>query len=160
MSHLNAHNMTSTNTGGAYGLNAALHSSLCGPFFTSVCDVHTRICVYKYPWPQVRTPRTSASPSRVVGQVVEFIDIYPTLAALAGLPPPDDLDGQDLSGIIIGTETDSPRGPTSSAPTHDIAHTNSGSMSAGGVGIESGSEITDEPAAFSQITRCWKSYVS
>jgi hypothetical protein len=31
--------MTPTDTGGACGLNAALRSSLCGPFFTSMCDV-------------------------------------------------------------------------------------------------------------------------
>jgi hypothetical protein len=56
MNHLNAHGMTSTNTGGACGLNAALRSSLCGPFFTSVCDVHTHLRVHKHtwPWPQVR----------------------------------------------------------------------------------------------------------
>jgi nucleoside-diphosphate-sugar epimerase len=55
MNHLNAHGMTSTNTGGACGLNAALRSSLCGPFFTSVCDVHTHLRVHKHtwPWPQV-----------------------------------------------------------------------------------------------------------
>jgi hypothetical protein len=52
--HLNAHGMTPTNTGGAYGSNAALRSSLCGPFFTSVCDVHTLLCVYKHTLPQVR----------------------------------------------------------------------------------------------------------
>jgi hypothetical protein len=43
--------MTPTNTGGAYGLNAALRSSLCGPFYTSVCDVHTHLRVHKHPWP-------------------------------------------------------------------------------------------------------------
>jgi hypothetical protein len=52
--HLNAHGMTLTNTGGACSLNAALRSSLCGPFFTSVCDVHTHLRVYKHPWPQVQ----------------------------------------------------------------------------------------------------------
>jgi hypothetical protein len=43
---LNAHGMTPTNTGGACGLNPALRSSLCGPFFTSVCEVHTHLRVY------------------------------------------------------------------------------------------------------------------
>ena len=31
--------------------------------------------------------------------LVESVDIYPTLAALAGLPPPPDLDGTDLSPL-------------------------------------------------------------
>jgi hypothetical protein len=53
MCHLNARGMTPTNTGGACGLNASLRSCLYGPFFTSARDVHTRLCVYKHPWPQV-----------------------------------------------------------------------------------------------------------
>jgi arylsulfatase A-like enzyme len=32
--------------------------------------------------------------------LVESIDIYPTLASLAGLPPPDDVDGHDLSPLL------------------------------------------------------------
>jgi hypothetical protein len=55
MCHLNAHGVTPTNTGGAYGLNAALRSSLCGPFFTSVCDVHIHLRVHNHPCPQVPT---------------------------------------------------------------------------------------------------------
>jgi len=31
--------------------------------------------------------------------LAESVDIYPTLAALAGLPPPDDVDGIDLSSL-------------------------------------------------------------
>jgi hypothetical protein len=50
--HLNTHGMTPTNTGGVYGLNAALRSSLCGLFFTSLCDVHTHLCVNKHTWPR------------------------------------------------------------------------------------------------------------
>jgi hypothetical protein len=46
MCHLNAHGMTPANTGGECGLNAALRSSLCGPLFTSVCDVHTNLFVF------------------------------------------------------------------------------------------------------------------
>jgi hypothetical protein len=57
MCHLNAHGITPTNAGGACGLNATLSSFLCGPFFTSLCDVHTRLCVHKHPWPQVLPPR-------------------------------------------------------------------------------------------------------
>jgi hypothetical protein len=32
-------------------LNAALRSSLCGFSFTSLCDIHTHLCVNKHPWP-------------------------------------------------------------------------------------------------------------
>ena len=32
--------------------------------------------------------------------VVESVDIYPTLAALAGLPQPPDVDGNDLSALL------------------------------------------------------------
>jgi hypothetical protein len=34
-------------------LNGALRSSLCGPFVTSACDIHTHFRVYKHPWTQV-----------------------------------------------------------------------------------------------------------
>jgi len=60
MCHLNAHGMTPINTGGARGLNAALRSSLCGPFFTSVCEVHTHLSVYKHPrYPTYYPPANS-----------------------------------------------------------------------------------------------------
>ena len=34
--------------------------------------------------------------------LVESVDIYPTLAALAGLAPPPDIDGTDLSPLFNG----------------------------------------------------------
>ena len=34
-------------------------------------------------------------------RLVESVDLYPTIAALAGLPPPPDLDGVDLSPLFI-----------------------------------------------------------
>jgi len=35
--------------------------------------------------------------------LVESVDLYPTVAVLAGLPMPSDVDGTDLSPIVLGT---------------------------------------------------------
>ena len=32
--------------------------------------------------------------------LVESVDLYPTIASVAGLPPPPDLDGTDLSPVL------------------------------------------------------------
>ena len=34
-------------------------------------------------------------------ELAELVDLYPTVAALAGLPPPPDIDGKDLSSLWI-----------------------------------------------------------
>ena len=51
-----------------------------------------------------RVPLIISSPGMPKGvlsrSLVESVDIYPTLAALAGLPPPPDLDGIDLSSLF------------------------------------------------------------
>ena len=39
------------------------------------------------------------SPRRVQS-IVESVDLYPTLASLAGLPPPPDVDGSDLFALV------------------------------------------------------------
>ena len=40
-------------------------------------------------------------PSGVVSSLlVESVDLYPTVASLAGLPPPPDLDGVDLTPLF------------------------------------------------------------
>ena len=36
--------------------------------------------------------------------LVEAVDLYPTLASLAGLPPPPDVDGKDLKPILQDPE--------------------------------------------------------
>lgn len=38
--------------------------------------------------------------STKIEQIVESVDLYPTIAALAGLPPPPDIDGVDLSPLF------------------------------------------------------------
>ena len=40
-------------------------------------------------------------------ELAELVDIYPTVAALAGLPPPTDVDGKDLS-VLWTTPAGSP----------------------------------------------------
>ena len=39
-------------------------------------------------------------PSGVSNLLVESVDLYPTVASLAGLPPPPDLDGVDLTPLF------------------------------------------------------------
>lgn len=46
--------------------------------------------------------RTPGGAGRRQPGLVELVDLYPTLAALAGLPPPPDVDGADLSGLVLG----------------------------------------------------------
>jgi len=56
--------------------------------------------------PSVRVPfliRHGALPSGIkVDAPVSLIDVYPTIAALAGLPVPADVDGKDVSGTLFG----------------------------------------------------------
>ena len=40
-----------------------------------------------------------------VGALVESVDLYPTVASLAGLPPPPDVDGSDLSPMMMNGAT-------------------------------------------------------
>ena len=53
-----------------------------------------------------RTPLIIRSPGMpgngtACRRIVEFVDIYPTLTSLAGVDAPNDLDGQDLSPLLI-----------------------------------------------------------
>jgi iduronate 2-sulfatase len=47
----------------------------------------------------IRTPGM-AQPGVPTAALVEYVDLYPTLAALAGLAPPSGLDGQSLTPIL------------------------------------------------------------
>ena len=40
-------------------------------------------------------------PSGVSSSLVESVDLYPTIAAVAGIPNPPDLDGIDLSPLLL-----------------------------------------------------------
>jgi iduronate 2-sulfatase len=57
----------------------------------------------------IRAPGRSTS-GRACGGLVEFLDIYPTLCQLAGLPLPAHLQGHGLAGLI-----DDPAGPARDA---------------------------------------------
>ena len=51
-----------------------------------------------------RVPLLIKDPSGKGGRtaaLVESVDIYPTVAALAGLPPPPDLDGTSYSSLLM-----------------------------------------------------------
>ena len=52
----------------------------------------------------VRVPGVTAS-GHACGRVVESIDLYPTLAAVCGLPAPPGIEGRDLSPLLRNPET-------------------------------------------------------
>lgn len=55
-------------------------------------------------------------PAGVVSDLlVESVDLYPTIAALAGLPPPPDLDGVDLTPLFTDPN------PTTNPPKPNVA---------------------------------------
>ena len=59
----------------------------------------------------IRAPLVIAAPGRTAGKtsprVVEFIDIYPTLVELCGLPAPGGLEGESLAPLLA--RPDAPR---------------------------------------------------
>merc|ERR1719460_2776016 len=60
-----------------------------------------------------RVPLLIHDPAHPVGrrttELAELVDVYPTAAALAGLPPPARVDGVDLSPVVRGRhEADPP----------------------------------------------------
>jgi len=50
--------------------------------------------------PLLVVSRFQQAPGKVVRQAVEFVDIYPTLAALCGLKPPAGLEGTSLAALL------------------------------------------------------------
>lgn len=50
-------------------------------------------------------PWMSASHGGAVEQITELIDLYPTVAELAGLTPPDDLQGQSMVALLENPES-------------------------------------------------------
>lgn len=59
-----------------------------------------------------RVPIIVSAPDKIRGmtsnQLIESVDLYPTLAALAGLPAPPDLDGVDLSALFTDPDPPTP----------------------------------------------------
>ena len=49
---------------------------------------------------QIHVPWLSAGQGVKTGAIVELVDIFPTIAALAGLPAPLGLDGEDRSALL------------------------------------------------------------
>ena len=56
----------------------------------------------------IRYPR-AIRPGQVIADPFSTVDVYPTLAALAGLKPPPGLDGMDYSPLLTGKTTRAPR---------------------------------------------------
>ena len=48
----------------------------------------------------IRHPRKPNAAGRKTGAIVELVDMFPTLASLAGLPPPPGVDGDDVSALF------------------------------------------------------------
>lgn len=47
----------------------------------------------------IHTPWFPMSVGQTTASLTELVDIFPTVAALAGLPVPDSLDGTDVSAL-------------------------------------------------------------
>ena len=57
----------------------------------------------------MRVPWKKASVGRVTDVLAEAVDLYPTLAALVGLPPPRD-EGEGINGTSLEAVFDAPAG--------------------------------------------------
>jgi arylsulfatase A-like enzyme len=67
----------------------------------------------------IRIPLVIAVPDKTIGvsqQVVETIDLYPTLTELCGLPPPPEVQGRSVAALI--DNPDSPLNHTAYAVKH------------------------------------------
>jgi len=52
----------------------------------------------------IAAPHLTASHGKRTSQMAELVDVYPTVAALAGLPPPPDVDGVSLMPAFFNPE--------------------------------------------------------
>ena len=48
----------------------------------------------------IKAPAKAAAAGRMAATFIDLVDVFPTLAALAGLPPPPGVDGEDLSAAF------------------------------------------------------------
>ncbi len=76
---------------GDHGWNLGDHGLWCkhSNFETSL---NTPLIIYS---PQMKS-------QKAVGEIVEYIDIYPTICELAGVEIPEHIDGQSLKGLMSG----------------------------------------------------------
>jgi len=99
----------------------------------------------------VRTPLFIAAPGQSASAIprpVEFIDIYPTLVELAGLPLPDGLDGRSLVPLIIEPGRAWPHPAFSQTGSGTTIRTETWNYNEWGPGGENGIELynyTDDP---------------
>ena len=85
----------------------------------------------------IASPRLTASHGKRTSQMAELVDVYPTVAELAGLPPPPDVDGTSLIRAFI--DPTAPAGATDYAfsefpqcpsdPAVNLWHTGGGCQS-------------------------------
>jgi arylsulfatase A-like enzyme len=66
------------------------------------------------PWEEsIRVPGilrypAKVKPGRITEALLTHVDLAPTLLALCGLPVPKDMQGTDLSGVVLGTTDQGP----------------------------------------------------
>ena len=53
----------------------------------------------------IKVPGKPAAAGRVTSSYTDLVDIFPTLAVLAGLPAPDGVDGDDVSAVFDNPTT-------------------------------------------------------
>lgn len=61
----------------------------------------------------IKAPGRPAAAGRITASYTDLVDIFPTLAVLAGLPVPDGVDGDDVSAVF-----DDPTAPIKTAAYH------------------------------------------
>lgn len=67
-----------------------------GNFFLPITGILQYISLYKVPL----IIKPTFQPRQIYDKPVELVDLYPTLASLAGIPPPSGLAGSDLSEVM------------------------------------------------------------
>lgn len=84
----------------SFNPSCAVNWQLCG-CISNMTSSNINIIISKRPWiPDSWGKRTSG--------LVELIDVFPTVAALAGLPAPDGVDGTDQSALVASPASSGP----------------------------------------------------